>query len=167
MQRTIYRLPSHSKNGKRSSKLNFPFYVTNNWNEANNLMLWWTLEHRAITFCWGGLFYNWGEDSNSTHPNYFPSISRGEMFELPLWNCMVTVKWRLRWWQLCVIEFLLQSRPVLSHKQWSFQIFLLLKIENQVSRSTFAFTIFGKIITFRWTFKSKLTKSNSLSCSAN
>lgn len=93
----------------------FPLYVTNNFNQANNLMLWWTLEHRAITICWGGLFYNWGEDSNSTHPNYFPSISRGEMFELPPWNCMMTVKWRPRWWRLCVIEFLLQNRPALSH----------------------------------------------------
>lgn len=46
----------------------FPLYVTNNFNQANNLMLWWTLEHRAITICWGGLFYNWGENSNSSHP---------------------------------------------------------------------------------------------------
>lgn len=68
--------------------------MTNNFNQANNFRLWWTLVHGAITICWAGLFYNWGEDGYCAHLGYFPSISRGEMFELPPWNCVMTVKWK-------------------------------------------------------------------------
>lgn len=68
IQCSFCSLHSFSKNGKGSSRFSFPSDVTNNFNQANNLMLWWTLEHRAITICWGGLFYNWGENSNSTLP---------------------------------------------------------------------------------------------------
>lgn len=54
---------------KEILSVQFLLCVTNNFNQANNLMPWWALEHRAITICWGGLFYNWGECSNSSHPS--------------------------------------------------------------------------------------------------
>lgn len=91
-------------------------YVTNNLNQANNLMLWWTLEHGAITICWGGLFYNWGENSNSSHPTTCHQSAEVKCLNFP----RETAWWQLNEGQddggLCVIEFLLQTRPTLSHR---------------------------------------------------
>lgn len=54
------------KMGALSSSISSLMWWTT-FNQASKLMLRWTFQHQAITICWGGCFYNWGENSNSGH----------------------------------------------------------------------------------------------------
>ncbi len=72
------------------------FSLSNNLNQTNNVMLWWTEAVGSITFCWWGRFYNRGEGLQYCAPITCHQSRRDTYLEIPL-SSDSSMLWRPRW----------------------------------------------------------------------